>query len=283
MNHREKSFVASGYSPEQTELVRRLCLTVAVRLSDMMDDLVVVGGLVPSLIIDPEKIASGHDAHVGTMDLDIGLQLALFDGQRYEALTQRLRGSGFAPDAGRAGQAIHQRWRLSSNPHVSVDFLIPPAGEEDKGGRLKHIEADFAAIITPGLELAFHDRLRIPLHGWTIAGEEAVRDIWVCGPGAFTVLKALAFDGRGENKDAYDLYYVLRHFGSDVHDVAQRLLPLATTPEAQRAISILKRDFLSHDGLGPRRIAEFIEGAPDDDIQADVVGFVRELCRKLGF
>ena len=95
-------------------------------------------------------------------------------------------------------------------------------------------------------------------------------------------IKALAFDGRGENKDAYDLYYVLRHFGSDVHDVAQRMLPLATTPEAQRAISILKRDFLSHDGLGPRRVAEFIEGAPDDDIQADVVGFVRDFCRKLG-
>ncbi len=135
MNHREKPFVASGYSPEQTELVRRLCLTVAVRLSDMMDDLVVVGGLVPSLIIDSARLVSDA-AHVGTMDLDIGLQLALFDGQRYEALTQRLRGSGFAPDVGRAGQAVHQRWRLSANPHVTVDFLIPPTGEgeEDKEG-----------------------------------------------------------------------------------------------------------------------------------------------------
>ncbi len=40
--------------------------------------------------------------------------------------------------------------------------------------------------------------------------------------------------------------------------------------------------FLSHDGLGPRRVAEFMGGASDDDIQADVVGFVRDLCRKLG-
>ena len=95
--------------------------------------------------------------------------------------------------------------------------------------------------------------------------------------------KSLAFDGRGENKDAYDLYSVLRHFGSDVHDVAQRMLPLATTPEAQRAISILKHDFLSHDGLGPRTFAEFIEGAPDDDIhQADVVGFVRNFAENWG-
>ena len=32
----------------------------------------------------------------------------------------------------------------------------------------------------------------------------------MCGPGAFVVLKALAFRDRGEPKDAYDLVYVLR-------------------------------------------------------------------------
>jgi hypothetical protein len=33
------------------------------------------------------------------------------------------------------------------------------------------------------------------------------------------VLKALAFKNRGENKDAYDLVYLLRHFGKGVDDV----------------------------------------------------------------
>jgi len=36
------------------------------------------------------------------------------------------------------------------------------------------------------------------------------------GPGAFVVLKALAFKGRGENKDAYDLYHLVRNFGEGV-------------------------------------------------------------------
>jgi hypothetical protein len=30
---------------------------------------------------------------------------------------------------------------------------------------------------------------------------------------AYVVLKALAFDSRGENKDAYDLFYVVRNYG----------------------------------------------------------------------
>jgi hypothetical protein len=33
----------------------------------------------------------------------------------------------------------------------------------------------------------------------TIMGERATRSIRVCGPGAFVVLKALAFDHRGES------------------------------------------------------------------------------------
>jgi predicted nucleotidyltransferase len=49
-------------------------------------------------------------------------------------------------------------------------------------------------------------------------GERASREIWVCGPGAFVVLKALAFRTRGENKDAYDLYYVIRNYDCQVVD-----------------------------------------------------------------
>ena len=91
------------------------------------------------------------------------------------------------------------------------------------------------------------------------------------------VLKALAFHLRGENKDAYDLYYVVRNYGAGVDDVASRLRPLLDDPSAGEAVRILNEDFREHDCIGPRRVAEFIKGMPDDEIQADVVGFVRQL------
>ena len=80
-------------------------------------------------------------------------------------------------------------------------------------GRLKHILPNFAAFVIPGLHMAFCDRQRVVLQGRTPSGEEAQREIWVCGPGAFTVLKALAFENRGANKDAYDTAYVWRGLG----------------------------------------------------------------------
>ena len=38
-------------------------------------------------------------------------------------------------------------------------------------------------------------------------------------------------------------------------------------------------DFLDPEGIGPRRAAEFQVGRRDDEIQADVVGFVGRLLR----
>ena len=227
---------ASEYGSAQVALVRSTCLYVATKLGDMMDDVVVVGGLVPSLLIDQGALPEGVAAHVGTMDLDVGLKLALLDEGRYRTLTERLRDAGFVPDQTDEGRPARQRWRAASLGAVTVDFLIPPSMPNDQGGKLRNIEKDFAAIIAPGLKLAFQDRRRVRIEGKTISGEKAARAVWVCGPGAFVVLKALAFLGRGENKDAYDLYYLIRNFGAGIGEVAACLQPLLADDEAKKAV-----------------------------------------------
>lgn len=268
---------ASSYNREQIALVHATCLYFATKLGDIIDEVVVIGGLVPSLLIKQDDLPAGTEIHAGTMDLDIGFDLALLDEGRYRTLTERLRGAGFEPDVNDEGNPTRQRWKIEQQEKVTVDFLIQPSRLGDRGGNLRDIERDFAAVITPGLHLAFRDRERVSLSGRTIVGEKATRYIWVCGPGAYIVLKALAFKQRGGNKDAYDLYYLVRNYGASVVDVASRLEPLLGDPFAKQAIEILKRDFQEHDGLGPRRVAEFITGTTDDVIQADVVGFIAKL------
>ena len=273
----EKATTAKEYSIEQAELVRATCLYLATKLGDLMGEIVIVGGLVPSLLIDQDSMPEGDDKHVGTMDLDIGLALAIFDGSRYRAITDRLRSAGFTHDVNEMGNPTRQRWKVEEPRKVTVGFLIPPSNDDDEGGKIRDIEPDFAAIITPGLRLAFIDQQKITLSGKTIFGEKAVRDIWVCGPGAFVVLKALAFRKRGENKDVYDLYYHIRNFGNGVHEVAGALKSLLSEFEAKEALEILRQDFIDFDGLGPSRVAKFLTDGKDDEIQADVVGFVRQL------
>lgn len=107
-----------------------------------MDDLVVVGGLAPSLLVAQDDQV---EAHVGAMDLDVGLTVALLDEGRYQALTERLRRAGFSQDENEDGKPTRQRWKITQTEKVTVDFLIQPTRPEDRGGRLRDIEADFAA------------------------------------------------------------------------------------------------------------------------------------------
>jgi hypothetical protein len=48
--------------------------------------------------------------------------------------------------------------------------------------------------------------------------------------------KALAFENRGENKDAYDLFYLLRHHGVGIDAVVEPLVPRLEEAETQEAL-----------------------------------------------
>ena len=67
------------------------------------------------------------DAHVGTMDLNVGLTLALLDEGRYKTLTKRLRAAGFTMDTNEDGNTTRQRWKVESVGGVTVDFRQRPA------------------------------------------------------------------------------------------------------------------------------------------------------------
>jgi hypothetical protein len=270
----------SGYPVQATDNVRQAALYLATKLGDLLDEVVVVGGLVPTLLIPPSSLAEGQSPHVGTLDLDLGLGLGLLNHGRYRAVAERLKGAGFLPDVNENGNPTRQRWRIEEgNRRVVVDFLVHT--DSENGGQLQNFEQDFAAIQTPGLNLAFEDRVSVPLTGTTLRGEVAARELLVCGPGAFMVLKALALRKRGENKDAYDLDFVLRNFGRGIDDVADRLRPLLSHPIARKAMSFLKEDFASIDAIGPRRVAQFLGDPDNDDLRADAASSVAELLRSL--
>ena len=271
----DKPTTRDGYNGKVLLRVRSTCLHVATKLGELLEDVVIVGGLVPSLLVDQLRLPPGLGSHAGTMDLDLGLALTIFEEERYQALTARLKGAGFSPDTNIAGRRTNQRWRNTAHQPTTIDFLIPQSTSVDQGGTVHHIQSDFAAFITPGLDLAFADRRRVSLSGLTLSGERATRDIWVCGPGAFTVLKALAFRSRGENKDAYDLAYVWQGVG--VESVAASLAVTQVNPCTDQALRVIQEDFTEHDSLGPRRAAEFDKYGPDDQVQADIVGLAVRL------
>lgn len=279
----EKPRHRSGYGDDELEQVKAACLTVAVTLGAYLDDVCIVGGLVPALLIDGRRDDSdGEDRHPGTNDLDIGLALALLDEERYAEIADRLRAEGFEADTNKADRPTLQRWRMGALK-VTIDFLMAPPSPQDRPGSVQPLQPDFGVLITPGVELAFEERVLVELDGHTLNGERVSRAIPVCGAAAFVVLKALAFGDRAEPKDAYDLIYVIRHTDGRGDAIAQGLARHAEqhVDIVQRALALLARDFDAPDGLGPSRAADFIladEQHRDADA-ADAHGFVDDLLR----
>ncbi len=225
---------ASEYTSEQLDRSRRTLLQVAVALGDFLDDVVLVGGLVPILLIDQAEAAARDEAHIGSVDVDLGLRLAVVSEERYDSLAERLRATGFTPDTNAKGNPTSQRWIYrESEASVVIDFLIDET-ETDRAewGRVMHLTDELAALRALGLSLAFQDAVWRSLEGPTLDGAHASRRLRVCGPAAFIVLKSLAFRNRGKDKDAYDLGYVLRHSEGGPVGVATRWhpLPAATAP-----------------------------------------------------
>ena len=106
----------------------------------------------------------------------------------------------------------------------------------------------------------------------TLDGDVAAREVRVCGPAAFVVLKALAFANRGKEKDAYDLAYVVRNAEGGPEGVAARFAVFGDHAGARRAIGVLQADFSSERSAGPRRASRFLFGEVRDGYVADLVG-----------
>lgn len=278
----EKNRTKFDYPQDSTELVKAGLLYVAVKLGDLLDEIVVVGGVVPSLLVDQH---TAQQQHVGTTDLDLALSLSVLSEEKYRDISGRLRDASFAPLKKSDGKIVRQTWEMTGKlGRITVDFLIPRSDRADPKRLLQDLERDFGAIRTRGLELAFVDHRRVDLDGSTIEGDRAKRSVQVAGPAAMLVLKAFAFEHRGAEKDAYDAFYLVHELGIDAvaDTLGVYLRNEGFTEDVTAALAIFKRDFSDPDGVGAGSVARFMNEQDNEELRADVAGTLGAIVRRLG-
>ena len=81
-------------------------------------------------------------------------------------------------------------------------------------------------------------------------------------------MKTAALD-RGKPKDAYDIYFVIRHFDGGVSKLAEEIAPHKDRQIVQRMTQRLKEMFASENHAASRDVADFIN--PYDEQEAEQI------------
>lgn len=255
----------TGYPPGQRAILRATCLELGRALpADLCEHLTLIGGVVPSLRV--AEVAD--DPHPGSFDLDFGVELGVGDRRILTELEHHLRGAGFGPYP--RDRTTRDAWQFpagSDHPKITIDLIL--RGDPDE-------------TWLPEIEFAFRDRDKIRVTGEDFAGRPAMADLWVCGLASFVLLKGLAFSRRGEEKDAFDLYWSLRHWPNAWNEVAYRMAPFLSDRRARQILDRLADDF-DEDARGARAVARFVSGHDDDDLAADATGLVLRMLGVIGY
>lgn len=255
--------------------------------------LAIIGGAVPSLLVD--SIPAGIARHVGTADLDLHLGLHLMDGETadyYDAIIDGLRGLGLS--SGTSGEReVKWRWLgTHRGSKLQVELLCP---ERTRGGRPESPASDTNAELNVGPNgeitalavgfghLVVDDTVMVDRMVETSEGRLRF-EFPVSGVASWLCLKSDAIMRRAKSKDSYDVVWLIAGLGPGeaagrVRD--SRLQETEFASQVTEQLTRLAEQFQDTESVGPRSYANFLmSGNPERD-RRYAVGAVAEFWAAL--
>jgi hypothetical protein len=273
---------ATQYDERTTAAVKTVLIEIGQILGSFKGKFAVVGGAVPWLLLNNADMP-----HVGTLDIDLGLDAeALGDGE-YADLVGMLLGNGYQQrKALRRFQLVRQVGAAEGGPiDVIVDFLMPRDAEIVKNE--PPLVEDFAVQRADGAELALRFYQMVAISGSMPTGGTNRVEIAVCSIPALLAMKGHAAANRHKQKDAY-VYYCVRNYPDGISALAAACRPLLEHPNGLQGFRYIAGKFDSVDGYGPTSVRRFVEESQilgdrsPEQWQQDAFGQVDAWLRTLG-
>ncbi len=225
---------AADYDDRTTTAVKTVLIEIGQILGSFKGKFAIVGGAVPWLLLGNEVMP-----HVGTLDVDLGLDAdALGDGE-YATLIEALQRHGYQQRRElRRFQLVRQVPTEDDGAPIDiiVDFLMPR-----DAGIVKNVPpliSDFAVQRADGVDLALRFYQLVAISGPMPAGGMNRVEIAVCSIPALLAMKGHAIEGRYKQKDAYDIYYCIRNYPGGPEVLAEECRPLLDHALAARQATV---------------------------------------------
>lgn len=276
---------AADYDDRTSAAVKAVLIEMGQILGAFKGKFAIVGGAVPWLLLGNEDMP-----HVGTLDLDVGLDAeALGDGE-YATLIDALRGHGYEQRKElRRFQLMREVASTDGGAPIDVivDFLMPRDAEIVKN--VPPLISDFAVQRADGADLALRFYQLVAIAGPMPDGGTNRVEVAVCSIPALLAMKGHAIQGRYKQKDAYDIYYCIRNYPGGPEALADACRPLLEHESGKAGFGYIADKFDSVDGFGPTCVRKFVEETKvlgdrnPEQWQQDAYGQIDAWLRSLGF
>lgn len=263
------------YEPRQVAAAKRVIVDVMQVLASYVDCLVLVGGWVPDLVI-----GETDEAHVGSIDVDLALDVTKLNQGRYAEMLKLLLATKRYVQGEKDFQYVTEVDLGDGEVPVKVelDFLAPSEVKTTKN-KPKLLEG-FRVLKADGCAAAFHSPLTKKLKGMMVNGATNTVTLQVASVPDFLVMKAFALNGRDKPKDAYDICYCLDHFEGGITQLAKAWsLQMAAGSDVTRAVQIMREKFESVGSYGPIQVVEFHNEA-DEEVRKEQARRAFELVQQ---
>ena len=152
------------YGSRQVEAAHRVLVDLGQVLASFADCFVVIGGWIPDLLLDTTQT----EPHIGSIDVDLALDINKLSGERYAQLLQSLLSTRRYRQGEKDFQLVVEVDLEDGEKPVQVEVeFLAPMGQKMKKHRPKLIEG-FRVLETEACEAAFHAPQTLPLQGKTV-------------------------------------------------------------------------------------------------------------------
>lgn len=276
MIHDEDLKSSQDYNEGQKAAAHRVLIELVNLFSEYRDDIRIVGGWVPDLMF-PEE------GHVGSVDVDILINHIKLKDSGYLTMSKILLRNGYEEHPNKYFSFIKREQIDGIDYDVDVDILAGMYGGTQKKKHSQHVQGVKALKATGG-DFAFEFAPQIiKVEAERTDGALDVARVNVIAIVPYFVMKTAAM-GRGKAKDAYDLYFLVKHY----HDGIDGLAKLFEHYKESKIIADMKEKlsekFASPSHAGPADVASFLNPVDEEEIafiKRDAYERIQALLRRL--
>lgn len=241
------------YAAEAVAAARSVLVELVQLLGEFRDQIVVVGGWVPDLLL-----ADAREPHIGTLDIDLALDFQRLPETAYATLLKALTSRGYRQDPQQPFRFFREvPVRDRPSIVVEVDLLAGEYGGTGPGHRTQPVQ-DTGARKARGCDLAFANPHTVTIEGELPGGGRLSVTCRVAAIVPWLVMKGMALADRLKEKDAYDIYYAAHVYPGGAARLAEEFRPHLGHALVREGLGKIRSKFRTPEDAGPHWVADFL-------------------------